>query len=118
MRTLAALLLLAAPCFADTDEDVRIAMAMATAVKPSPLETVKPIRFDLSALSKPARAVSAKPFRSGVYNADHTCPNCRISYSEIALFDHDARNGTHWHKCPSCGAKWWHYDGPGTSIRN
>ena len=104
---------------ADTDTEVRVAMAMANAVKPTKASIAdKPIDFDLSSLERniaPARTVPATGFPAGSYNADHTCPACRTSYASLKLFGH--KDGKHWHKCVECGARWWHADGPDTIIR-
>lgn len=56
---------------------------------------------------KAAPAVAApRGFRSGDYNADHTCPNC--GRQQWVVQSGRANSPGHTHQCPSCRTVWWH----------
>jgi len=85
-----------------------LAFALATA----------PVDYDAEALAAIAIAkakrerthiaaveVAAKTFRSGGINKSHQCQNCGRQQFVIAGWNPD---GTHIHKCASCGQSWSH----------
>lgn len=84
VRVIALLLLTTSPAFADSADEIRVAMAMAAAVK-------KPD-------AKPVPVVRAQPATHS-----HRCPACGTVWSH----GDDSFGNVAAHRCPRCGRVQW-----------